>query len=431
MFEKISSGIKEFLDRFGRRGLLTKRDIEDGLEFFKKILISSDVNIKVAKEILRRVKKEAEKEKSLKSLLPQEQMTKILYDELIKILGKTYPLKISSIPPTEIILFGIQGSGKTTTGGKLALYLQKKSYRVLLVPLDLKRPGAIDQLREISEKVESKFFFEENENVYSLIKKAKSFSKKNGIDFIIYDTPGRLHIDKEMMQELKDMKDEIKPKESLLVASALLGQGSVDIALEFKRKVGLTGIIATKVDGDSKGGAILSMKFVTGVPIKFIGTGEKMEDLSEFDPESFARRIMGLGDIKGLIKKIERVKEEEGEKITLKKRERFDLNLFLSQMETIEKMGGFSSLISHIPGIPTGFNVDEKEIKRMKAIVQSMTKQERRHPEIIDGSRKRRIASGSGTSVNDVNKLLKNFKMMKQMMGNKNLDKMMRRGGLL
>lgn len=430
MFDKISSGIKEFLDRFGRKGLLTKKDIEDGLEFFKKILISSDVNIKVAKEILRRVKKEAEKEESLKSLVPQEQMTKILYEELIRILGKTYPLKISSIPPTEIILFGIQGSGKTTTSGKLALYLQRRGYRVLLVPLDLKRPGAIEQLKEISEKVESKFFFEENKNVYSLIKKAKNFSKKNGIDFIIYDTPGRLHIDKEMMQELKDIRDEIKPKETLLVASALLGQGSVDIAIEFKRKVGLTGIIATKVDGDSKGGSILSMKFVTGVPIKFIGTGEKMEDFSEFDPESFAGRIMGFGDIKGLIKKIERVKEER-EKITIKKREKFDLNLFLSQMETIEKMGGFSSLLSHIPGVPAGFNVDEKEIKRMKAIVQSMTKRERKHPEIIDGSRKRRIAMGSGTSVNEINKLLKNFKMMKQMMGNKNLDKIIRRGGLL
>ncbi|RLD14295.1 MAG: signal recognition particle protein [Caldiserica bacterium] len=430
MFDKISSGIKEFLDRFGRKGLLTKKDIEDGLEFFKKILISSDVNIKVAKEILRRVKKEAEKEESLKSLVPQEQMTKILYEELIRILGKTYPLKISSIPPTEIILFGIQGSGKTTTSGKLALYLQRRGYRVLLVPLDLKRPGAIEQLKEISEKVESKFFFEENKNVYSLIKKAKNFSKKNGIDFIIYDTPGRLHIDKEMMQELKDIRDEIKPKETLLVASALLGQGSVDIAIEFKRKVGLTGIIATKVDGDSKGGSILSMKFVTGVPIKFIGTGEKMEDFSEFDPESFAGRIMGFGDIKGLIKKIERVKEER-EKITIKKMEKFDLNLFLSQMETIEKMGGFSSLLSHIPGVPAGFNVDEKEIKRMKAIVQSMTKRERKHPEIIDGSRKRRIAMGSGTSVNEINKLLKNFKMMKQMMGNKNLDKIIRRGGLL
>lgn len=431
MFDKISSGIKEFLDRFGRKGLLTKKDIEDGLNFFKKVLISSDVNIKVAKEILRRVKIESEKEETLKSLVPQEQMTKILYDELLRILGKSYPLKISSIPPTEIVLFGIQGSGKTTTAGKLGLYLKKKGYRVLLVPLDLKRPGAVEQLKEISEKIESDFFFEEGANLFTLIKKAKTLAKKNRIDFIIYDTPGRLHVDKELLNELREIKEEIKPKESLLIASSLLGQGSVDIATEFKRKIGLTGIIATKVDGDSKGGSILSMKFVTGVPIKFIGIGEKMEDLSEFDPGSFATRIMGLGDIKGLIKKIERLEEEEKEKLTIKKKGKFDLNLFLNQMEMIERMGGFSSLINHIPGIPSGFSVDEREIKRMKAIVQSMTKEERRHPEIIDGSRKRRIARGSGTSVNDINKLLKNFKMMKQMMGNKNINKILRRGGIV
>jgi signal recognition particle subunit SRP54 len=427
MFENLRKGIRDILDRFGRKGLLSRSDIEDALNDFKKILINSDVNLKVVKEILKRVEEESLKEEVLKSVLPEEQITKILYDVLIKIIGKGAPLKFSSIPPTEIVVFGIQGSGKTTTCGKIAYYLKNKGHRSLLVPLDLKRPGAIKQLEEISEIVGVNFYFEDNLTPFKIIKRAKEIAKKERIEFIIYDTPGRIHIDNEMMRELKEIRDEIKPTESLLVASSLLGQGSVDIALEFKRMVGLTGIIATMLDGDSKGGAILSMRYVTNVPIKFVGIGEKVQDLEEFDEESLVLRILGQPDIKGLIKKIESVKEERKE---ITKKDKFNFETFLKEIESIEKMGGFASILSFFPQIGDKFNFDDKSIKKMKAIIQSMTKKERLHPEIIDGDRKKRIAKGSGTTINDVNILLKNFKMMKDLMDNKNIEKLLRRGGL-
>lgn len=427
MFENLRKGIRDILDRFGRKGLLSRSDIEDALNDFKKILINSDVNLKVVKEILKRVEEESLKEEVLKSVLPEEQITKILYDVLIKIIGKGVPLKFSSIPPTEIVVFGVQGSGKTTTCGKIAYYLKNKGHRSLLVPLDLKRPGAIKQLEEISEIVGVNFYFEDNLTPFKIIKRAKEIAKKERIEFIIYDTPGRIHIDNEMMRELKEIRDEIKPTESLLVASSLLGQGSVDIALEFKRMVGLTGIIATMLDGDSKGGAILSMRYVTNVPIKFVGIGEKVQDLEEFDEESLVLRILGQPDIKGLIKKIESVKEERKE---ITKKDKFNFETFLKEIESIEKMGGFASILSFFPQIGDKFNFDDKSIKKMKAIIQSMTKKERLHPEIIDGDRKKRIAKGSGTTINDVNILLKNFKMMKDLMDNKNIEKLLRRGGL-
>jgi signal recognition particle subunit SRP54 len=427
MFENLRKGIRDILDRFGRKGLLSRSDIEDALNDFKKILINSDVNLKVVKEILKRVEEESLKEEVLKSVLPEEQITKILYDVLIKIIGKGAPLKFSSIPPTEIVVFGIQGSGKTTTCGKIAYYLKNKGHRSLLVSLDLKRPGAIKQLEEISEIVGVNFYFEDNLTPFKIIKRAKEIAKKERIEFIIYDTPGRIHIDNEMMRELKEIRDEIKPTESLLVASSLLGQGSVDIALEFKRMVGLTGIIATMLDGDSKGGAILSMRYVTNVPIKFVGIGEKVQDLEEFDEESLVLRILGQPDIKGLIKKIESVKEERKE---ITKKDKFNFETFLKEIESIEKMGGFASILSFFPQIGDKFNFDDKSIKKMKAIIQSMTKKERLHPEIIDGDRKKRIAKGSGTTINDVNILLKNFKMMKDLMDNKNIEKLLRRGGL-
>jgi len=427
MFENLRKGIRDILDRFGRKGLLSRSDIEDALNDFKKILINSDVNLKVVKEILKRVEEDSLKEEVLKSVLPEEQIKKILYDVLIKIIGKGAPLKFSSIPPTEIVVFGIQGSGKTTTCGKIAYYLKNKGHRSLLVPLDLKRPGAIKQLEEISEIVGVNFYFEDNLTPFKIIKRAKEIAKKERIEFIIYDTPGRIHIDNEMMRGLKEIRDEIKPTESLLVASSLLGQGSVDIALEFKRMVGLTGIIATMLDGDSKGGAILSMRYVTNVPIKFVGIGEKVQDLEEFDEESLVLRILGQPDIKGLIKKIESVKEERKE---ITKKDKFNFETFLKEIESIEKMGGFASILSFFPQIGDKFNFDDKSIKKMKAIIQSMTKKERLHPEIIDGDRKKRIAKGSGTTINDVNILLKNFKMMKDLMDNKNIEKLLRRGGL-
>mgnify|MGYP005831813485 CR=1 FL=1 len=427
MFESLKKGIRDILDRFGRKGLLTKSDIEEGLKDFKKILIEADVNYKVVKEILSIVESESLKEENLKSALPEEQMTKILFETLQKILGKTSTLKFSSIPPTEIVLFGIQGSGKTTSIGKLSYYLKNKGYKTLIVPLDLKRPGAITQLREIADLVQSKFYYEENLTVNKLIKKAKEIAKKERIEYILYDTPGRIHIDNEMMNELKILKEEIKPTESLLVVSSLLGQGSVDIANEFKRRIGLTGIFATKLDGDSKGGAILSIRYVTSVPIKFFGLGEKISDIEEFDPEALSLRIIGLSDIKGLIKKIESLKQENKYEI---KKEKFNFITFLDQIESFEKIGGLSSLLGYLPQIPIKTDFDEKNIKKMKAIIQSMTIKERLNPDIINGDRKKRIAKGSGNSVNDVNILLKNFKIMKDMMGNKSFEKLLKRGGL-
>lgn len=425
MFESLRKGLRDVLDKFGRKGLLTRSDIEEGLKDFKKILIEADVNFKVVKEILSIVERESLKEESLKTLHPEEQMTKIIYETILKILGKPSNLKFSPIPPTEVALFGIQGSGKTTTIGKLAYYLKNKGYSSLLVPLDLKRPGAITQLKEISEIAQVRFYFEENLPLNKLIKKAKDIAKKDRIEFILYDTPGRIHVDDEMMNELKNIREEIKPTESILVASSLLGQGSIDIAMEFKKRIGLTGIIATKLDGDSKGGAILSIRYVTSVPIKFIGIGEKISDIEEFNPENLTLRILGLGDMKGLIKKIESIKEEK--KLEIKK-EKFNLETFLEQIFSIEKMGGLSSLLGYLPQVPLNLDFDEKNIKKMKAIIQSMTKKERYNPDIIDGDRKKRIARGSGTTVNDVNMLLKNFRLMKDLMSNKNMEKILKRG---
>jgi len=427
MFESLKKGIRDVLDKFGRKGLLTRNDIEEGLNDFKKILIEADVNFKVVKEILSIIELESLKEENLKSVLPEEQMTKIVYETIKKILGKPSNLKFSSIPPTEIVLFGIQGSGKTTSIGKLAYYLKNLGHTTLIVPLDLKRPGAIVQLKEISDAVPSKFFYEENLTVNKLIKKAKEIAKKERIGFILYDTPGRIHVDNEMMNELKVIREEIKPTESLLVVSSLLGQGSVEIANEFKRKIGLTGIFATKLDGDSKGGAILSIRYVTSVPVKFVGVGEKISDIEEFDPEALSLRILGLGDIKGLIKKIESLKEEKQYEI---KKDKFNFITFLEQIESIEKMGGLSSILGYLPQIPVNASFDEKNIKKMKAIIQSMTKKERLYPDIIDGDRKKRIAKGSGNTINDVNILLKNFKVMKDLMGNKGVEKILKRGGL-
>lgn len=425
MFENLRKGLRDVLDRFSRKGLLTRNDIEESLIEFKKILIEADVNIKVVKEILSKVEIEALKEETYKTLLPEEQITKILYDTILKILGKPVNLKYSSIPPTEIVLFGIQGSGKTTTIGKLAKYLKDKNQSSLLVPLDLKRPGAITQLKEISEMVGAKFYFDETLPLVRLIKKAKEISKKERIGIILYDTPGRIHIDNEMMNELKKIREEIKPTESLLVASSLLGQGSVDIANEFKKRVGLTGIIATKLDGDSKGGAILSIRYVTSVPIKFIGIGEKMDDIEEFNPESMTLRILGLSDVKGLIKKIESAKEDKELKL---KKDKFNFVNFLEQLEIIEKMGGFGSILNYFPQISSQIDFDERNIKRMKAIIQSMTKKERINPEIIDGDRRKRIAKGSGTTINEVNQLIKNFKLMKDLVSNKGFEKIFKRG---
>lgn len=427
MFESLKKGIRDILDKFGRKGLLTRSDIEEGLKDFKKILIEADVNYKVVKEILSIVESESLKEETLKSALPEEQMTKILFETLQKILGKTSNLKFSSLPPTEVVLFGIQGSGKTTSIGKLSYYLKSKGHSSLIVPLDLKRPGAITQLREIADMVQSKFYYEENLTVNKLIKKAKEIAKKERIEFILYDTPGRIHIDSEMMNELKEIREEIKPTESLLVVSSLLGQGSVEIANEFKRRIGLTGIFATKLDGDSKGGAILSIRYVTSVPIKFIGVGEKISDIEEFDSEALSLRILGLSDIKGLIKKIESLKDEKRYEI---KREKFNFITFLEQIESIEKIGGIASILGYLPQIPIKTDFDEKNIKKMKAIIQSMTIKERLNPDIIDSDRKKRIAKGSGNTVNDVNILLKNFKIMKDMMGNKGFEKLLKRGGL-
>lgn len=426
VFEGLADKLQQTFKKLRGRGKLSESDVNDAMREVRMALLEADVNFKVVKEFVTKVKERAVGQEVLGSLTPGQHVVKIVNDELTNLMGGTQSrITISSRPPTIVMLVGLQGAGKTTTAGKLALLLKKQNKRPLLVAADVYRPAAIKQLQVLGEQLEMPVFtIDDNKNPVEIAEKAIEYANSHARDLVIIDTAGRLHINQELMQELKSIKSTVKPHEILLVVDAMTGQDAVTVAESFNNDLGLDGVILTKLDGDARGGAALSVKAVTGQPIKFAGMGEKLDALEPFYPDRMASRILGMGDVLSLIEKAQTTMDLEQAKEMEKKlrKEDFTLDDFLDQLQQVKKLGPLEQVLSMLPGVGNLKNqlkdakIDEKEIGRVEAIIRSMTKKERRDPAIINGSRRKRIASGSGTKVQDVNKLLKQFAEAKKMM---------------
>ena len=404
------------------KGKLTDLEIKQAMREIRIALLEADVNFQVVRDFINRVSEKASGEDILKGLNSTQQVIKIVNDELIALMGSTHSkLAVADRPPTIIMMCGLQGAGKTTMCGKLAGMLKKQNKKVMLAACDVYRPAAIKQLQVVGGKVNVPVFEEGQINPVKIAKDALDEAKRQGTDVLIIDTAGRLHIDEQLMEELQKIKAEVNPNEILLVVDSMTGQDAVNVAETFNQKLDITGVIITKLDGDTRGGAALSIKAVTGKPIKFVGSGEKMEDIELFYPDRMASRILGTGDVLTLIEKAqEAFSEEEALKLQKKmKTNSFTLQDYLNQLESVKKMGGIGKLMSMVPGLGGKVNeddIDESKIIKTKAIILSMTPEERNNPDIIKASRRKRIAAGSGTSIQDVNQLLKQFDMSKEMM---------------
>lgn len=404
------------------KGKLTDLEIKQAMREIRIALLEADVNFQVVRDFINRVSEKASGEDILKGLNSTQQVIKIVNDELIALMGSTHSkLAVADRPPTIIMMCGLQGAGKTTMCGKLAGMLKKQNKKVMLAACDVYRPAAIKQLQVVGGKVNVPVFEEGQINPVKIAKDALDEAKRQGTDVLIIDTAGRLHIDEQLMEELQKIKAEVKPNEILLVVDSMTGQDAVNVAETFNQKLDITGVIITKLDGDTRGGAALSIKAVTGKPIKFVGSGEKMEDIEPFYPDRMASRILGMGDVLTLIEKAqEAFSEEEALKLQKKmKTNSFTLQDYLNQLESVKKMGGIGKLMSMVPGLGGKVNeddIDESKIIKTKAIILSMTPEERNNPDIIKASRRKRIAAGSGTTIQDVNQLLKQFDMSKEMM---------------
>lgn len=404
------------------KGKLTDLEIKQAMREIRIALLEADVNFQVVRDFINRVSEKASGEDILKGLNSTQQVIKIVNDELIALMGSTHSkLAVADRPPTIIMMCGLQGAGKTTMCGKLAGMLKKQNKKVVLAACDVYRPAAIKQLQVVGGKVNVPVFEEGQINPVKIAKDALDEAKRQGADVLIIDTAGRLHIDEQLMEELQKIKAEVTPDEILLVVDSMTGQDAVNVAETFNQKLDITGVIITKLDGDTRGGAALSIKAVTGKPIKFVGSGEKMEDIEPFYPDRMASRILGMGDVLTLIEKAqEAFSEEEALKLQKKmKTNSFTLQDYLNQLESVKKMGGIGKLMSMVPGLGGKVNeddIDESKIIKTKAIILSMTPEERNNPDIIKASRRKRIAAGSGTSIQDVNQLLKQFDMSKEMM---------------
>lgn len=404
------------------KGKLTDLEIKQAMREIRIALLEADVNFQVVRDFINRVSEKASGEDILKGLNSTQQVIKIVNDELIALMGSTHSkLAVADRPPTIIMMCGLQGAGKTTMCGKLAGMLKKQNKKVMLAACDVYRPAAIKQLQVVGGKVNVSVFEEGQINPVKIAKDALDEAKRQGADVLIIDTAGRLHIDEQLMEELQKIKAEVKPDEILLVVDSMTGQDAVNVAETFNQKLDITGVIITKLDGDTRGGAALSIKAVTGKPIKFVGSGEKMEDIEPFYPDRMASRILGMGDVLTLIEKAqEAFSEEEALKLQKKmKTNSFTLQDYLNQLESVKKMGGIGKFMSMVPGLGGKINeddIDESKIIKTKAIILSMTPEERNNPDIIKASRRKRIAAGSGTSIQDVNQLLKQFDMSKEMM---------------
>lgn len=436
-FEGLSEKLTAAFKKLRSRGKLNEADLKEVMRDVRLALLEADVNYKVAKDFTNSVVEKSIGEKVMESLTPAQTVIKIVRDELIELMGgEGARINFASKIPTVIMMCGLQGSGKTTHSAKLAKRLKSQGHRPMMVGLDIYRPAAIDQLKVLGEKVEVPVFERGTQKPEKTAVEAIKYARDYGHDFVILDTAGRLHIDTELMDELKRICKEVEVNEILLVVDSMVGQDAVNIAKAFNEELEISGVILTKLDGDTRGGAALSVKAVTGKPIKFIGTGEKMDELEEFYPDRMASRILGMGDVLSLIEKVETQIDEKQALETAKKLEenKFDLNDLLEQFRSISKMGNIKQLISMIPGMGNQLkdvDIDEKQFARVEAIITSMTKKERSKPEIINASRKRRIAAGCGQSVEAVNRLLKQYEQMKKMfksMNSKGAKRRLKRG---
>lgn len=421
LFSGLSDRLNHIFSKMKSRGKLTELEIKQAMREIRIALLEADVNLLVVKDFIAKVTEKAIGEDIIQSLTPGQQVVKIVNDELTALMGSTASkLEVASKPPTVFMMCGLQGAGKTTMCGKLALMLKKQGKNPLLVACDIYRPAAINQLKVVGNSVSVPVLEQGTQNPRKTAAMAIKEAERNGYDTVIIDTAGRLHIDKELMDELIDIKKEVSPNEILLVVDSMTGQDAVTVAKSFDEKLDITGVILTKLDGDTRGGAALSIKAVTGKPIKLCGVGEKMTDLEQFFPDRMASRILGMGDVLTLIDKAQSaVTQQEMEKMEARLREnRFTLDDFLSQMDAIGRMGNLGDLLGMIPGAGKlkGAEVDESKMRRYKAIIQSMTMYEREHPEVIKASRRKRIAEGSGTSIPDVNQLLNSFNQSKEML---------------
>ncbi|MBQ3066626.1 MAG: signal recognition particle protein [Clostridia bacterium] len=432
MFSNLTDKINHVFSKLANRGALSELEIKDAMREVRRALLEADVNISVAKDFVNKVTQKAVGEEILKSLTPGQQVIKIVNEELIELMGSTQSkLGVSPKLPTIIMMCGLQGAGKTTMCGKLAMYLQKQGKKVLLCADDIYRPAAIKQLEIVAQKAKAGFFQMGQIDPTKIAKEGVKYAEKNGYDTVIIDTAGRLHIDQQLMEELKSIKKAVNVFETLLVVDSMVGQDAVNVAKTFDEQLDISGVIMTKLDGDTRGGATLSIKAITGKPIKFCGIGEKMEDLEPFHPDRMASRILGMGDVLTLIEKAQTaISEEEALKMARKMKEAsFDLNDYLEQFENVAKMGDINQLVSMFPGagkLKLGEQkIDEKQMQRNKAIILSMTKEERSNPRILNYSRRKRIAKGCGLDVSDVNKLIKQYEtardLMKRMMKTKKL----------
>src|SRR5438105_4326009 len=430
MFESLSEKLQSVFDRLGRKGRLSEEDVELALREVRVALLEADVSLKVVRQFVAAVKEKAVGQDVLHSLTPAQTVIKLVHDQLVELLGTSPPrLTVASKPPTVVMLVGLQGSGKTTTAGKLAVQIRKMGHTPLLVAADPYRPAAVTQLQTLGKQIDVPVFHEPGKKPPELAQAAVKHAEQAGLSFVIVDTAGRLQINEELMRELESMKSKVEPHEILLVADAMTGQEAVRVAEGFNQHVPLSGVILTKLDSDARGGAALSLREVTGVPIKYVGTGEKLDALEQFHPDRLAQRILGMGDVLSLIERAqEHVDQEQAARMQSKVvKGEFDLQDFLDQMVQLRRMaggGGLTGLVEMLPGVgralkearQAGQAVDEQQFKRIEAIIQSMTMEERRRPDIIGGSRKRRIANGSGTSAAEINQLLAQFRQMQGLM---------------
>lgn len=440
-FEGLSSKLQETLKKLKGKGKLTEKDIKEAMREVKLALLEADVNFKVVKQFISTVSEKCVGEEVLQSLTPGQHVIKIVNEELTNLMGTTESkINYSDNGPTVLMMVGLQGAGKTTMCGKLALHMRKKNKRALLVACDIYRPAAIKQLEVVGKQIDIPVFsMGDKVRAVDIAKAGVAHAKDQGYNLVIIDTAGRLHIDEELMQELKDIKEEVKPNEILLVVDSMTGQDAVNVAETFNNSLDITGTILTKLDGDTRGGAALSIRHITEKPIKFVGLGEKMNDLETFHPDRMASRILGMGDVLSLIEKAQAaIDEEEAKKLADKAmKQDFDFDDYLMAMEQMNKLGPLNKLLEMIPGINSSqlegvdLAAGEKAMLRTKAIIQSMTAKERKNPSLVasSSSRKKRIANGSGTSIQEINKLLKGHEMMrKQMKMMKNMQKSSKKG---
>lgn len=421
MFEDLTAKLETALKKIKGQGKLTEKNIDDSLKEIRRALLEADVNYKVVKEFIQKVKQKAVGEEVLHSVTPGQQIVKIVHDELVQLMGKSHTdLKMAGIPPTVIMLAGLQGSGKTTFAAKLANFLRKKGRLPMLVAADIYRPAAVEQLKVLGKNLGVPVFTGDGRDAVAICRNSIKAAREQGRDVVILDTAGRLHIDEEMMQELERIKAELKPQEILFIADGMTGQDAVNAAKQFMERLDFDGVVLTKMDGDARGGAALSIRAVTDRPIKFMSVGEKPDAIEPFHPDRMASRILGMGDVVSLVEKAqEAIDLEEAQKLEKKlRKEEFTLEDFYAQLQQIKKMGPLEQILGMIPGLGKQLKnvpIDDHAFVRVEAIINSMTPEERRRPHIINGSRRRRIALGSGTRVQDVNQLLRQFDEMRKM----------------